>query len=127
MKRNDNGYILVSTLYVLLFIGLALNLTSIAYKNQISYYTQLEQAYLSKAAINIAFSLTQKELDQGRQIKKGELDFNLGRVSITDLGEGMYQAEYTGKYPEMTKIRRLKLSEILEDKEADQQDQDKEQ
>lgn len=95
MKKlaNENGYLLVSTLFFLLFSGLfAQSMFQIA-SNQVIQLQQLTNSYQARTALNMSETILRNELENELIPLKGKVVTSLGDVFITKV-EASENLEY---------------------------------
>lgn len=125
--RSEKGYLLVSTLFFLvfsaIFAGAMVRISGI----QILQYNQLTTAYEAKAALNMSETILLEHLESNETLNNGEISTTAGKVVITSFPqmEGtIYQLILTTKKGlDFTKelwVQQEKLPEIDEMEELEE-------
>lgn len=92
ITTEDEGSLLLSTFYLLIFISfLILSLTGIIY-NQLTQLQLTSQAYEAKALIEVSQNML-REKDDLDKIERAMLYFKQGEVQIKKLSEREYKLE----------------------------------
>lgn len=85
MKKlaNENGYLLVSTLFFLLFSGLFAQSAFQIASNQVIQLQQLTDSYQARTALNMSETILRNELENESIPLNGKVVTSLGDVFIT--------------------------------------------
>lgn len=85
MKKlaNENGYLLVSTLFFLLFSGLFAQSAFQIASNQVIQLQQLTNSYQARTALNMSETILRNELENESIPLNGKVVTSLGDVFIT--------------------------------------------
>lgn len=88
-KTNEDGYMLVTTLLLLILSGLFLQATIHIYSNQIIQFKQFSSSYEYKAALNIAETVLKEIVEDEKegQPVEGIIETSLGPVKIEKVTE----------------------------------------
>lgn len=85
--RNEEGYLLISTLFFLLFSSIfTVSMIRIS-GNQILQYNQLTIAYESKAALNMAENLLLEYVNEHGPVKEGSVQTSIGEINLSVVDE----------------------------------------
>lgn len=91
---NENGYLLVSTLFFLVFSGVFAQSLFMISRNHLIQQQQLSNAYQAKATLNMSESVLLNEINQGGIPNNGVIKTSHGTVNITNVEkEDSYQYE----------------------------------
>ena len=95
MKKlaNENGYLLVSTLFFLLFSGLFAQSAFQIASNQVIQLQQLTNSYQARTALNMSETILRNELENESIPLNGKVVTSLGDVFITKV-EASENLEY---------------------------------
>ena len=81
--KSEKGYLLVSTLFFLIFsaifAGSMIRISGI----QILQYNQLTTAYEAKAALNMSETILLDHLETNETINNGEMNTSVGKITIS--------------------------------------------
>lgn len=98
--KSEKGYLLVSTLFFLvfsaIFAGSMIRISGI----QILQYNQLTTAYEAKAALNMSETILLEHLESNETLNNGEISTSVGEIVITSapqLEGTMYLLIFTNK------------------------------
>lgn len=80
---NENGYLLVSTLFFLLFSGLFAQSAFQIASNQVIQLQQLTNSYQARTALNMSETILRNELENESIPLNGKVVTSLGDVFIT--------------------------------------------
>ena len=85
--RNEEGYLLISTLFFLLFSSIFTASMIRISGNQILQYNQLTIAYESKAALNMAENLLLEYVNEHGPVKEGSVQTSIGEINLSVVDE----------------------------------------
>lgn len=101
--KNEEGYLLLTVLYILLFVTLVLSLATYIMSNQLTYAKDTVKAYQARVAFNLVAQGIQDELDQGREVVSGQIRLSSGTVTVNQIKRGLYELYFVGEHlPDMT-------------------------
>lgn len=106
--KNEEGYLLLTVLYILLFVTLVLSLATYIMSNQLTYAKDTVKAYQVRAALNLVARSIQEELDQGREVVAGQIRLSSGTATVNQIEKGLYELHFSGEHlPDMTQEKVL--------------------
>lgn len=85
--RNEEGYLLISTLFFLLFSSIFTASMIRISGNQILQYNQLTISYESKAALNMAENLLLEYVNEHGPVKEGSVQTSIGEINLSVVDE----------------------------------------
>lgn len=85
--RNEEGYLLISTLFFLLFSSIFTASMIRISGNQILQYNQLTIAYESKAALNMVENLLLEYVNEHGPVKEGSVQTSIGEINLSVVDE----------------------------------------
>lgn len=124
-KTNEDGYMLVTTLLLLILSGLFLQATIHIYSNQIIQFKQFSSAYEYKAALNIAETVLKEIIEDEKegQPVEGTIETSLGSVKIEKITEDSNRLTiYTQEGGVYSKNIRYNIEDEEKDEEAEQEE-----
>lgn len=83
--RSEHGYLLVSTLYFVVFSALFTQSMIKIASNQMMQLNQLSHSYQAKAALNIGKELLKQQTDEGAYPLSGKVKTSIGVIDITQV------------------------------------------
>lgn len=133
---SEDGYLLLSVLYILLFMTLTLSLATYLMTNQLTYAKDTIEAYRARAGINMVSSMVQKSMDEGQEITKGQVSLSTGIVTVEAIESNHYQMTFENseglkitqeKYLNDEQIQKIKREiDIQENKMKEEEKEEKE-
>lgn len=116
-SESEEGYILISVLFVVSMTALLVSGLAIVLKNQHIQLRQMQYAYEAQSMIEISKTILEKELTKGKEVEIGTLCFNNGEVHIQKKLDGEYEfvAELSNNVFSKKQNRKVYLEEGKEE------------
>lgn len=119
---EENGYLLVSTLFFLIFSGLFSHSVMQLASNNLIQLNQLSNAYQAKAVLEMSANLLNNEIEKNHYPEQGQIDTSIGSVEMSrkEVGEEYHYKFLLSDKNDMTYIKDVYV-EIVENEEETEQ------
>lgn len=104
---SEKGYLLVSTLFFLVFSAIFAGSMIRISGTQILQYNQITTAYEAKAALNLSETILLEHLETNETLSNGEISSSVGKIMIS----GHNQTGGTMYHLDLTTTKGLKFSQ----------------
>lgn len=118
--HTDNGYLMLSTLFLLVLVGLLMQSVVKISSNYIVQLNQIASSYQAKTALNLTeASLYGYIVNNNNQLpEKGELSTSVGPIKVKQTQKNKYRATLTQEngieYTKIFKITHIETNEAIE-------------
>lgn len=120
--KGEQGYLLISTLFFLMFSGLFSHSIIKISGNQIMQLRQFSTSYHAKGALNMSEELLKTYIEENNDIpEQGQIKTSIGNVEINKESEELFQLTITlENNQEISKDVSIKANKSDEDLEKDE-------
>lgn len=120
--KSEQGYLLISTLFFLMFSGLFSHSIIKISGNQIMQLRQFSTSYHAKGALNMSEELLKTYIEENNDIpEQGQIKTSIGNVEINKESEELFQLTITlENNQEISKDVSIKANKSDEDLEKDE-------
>lgn len=120
--KGEQGYLLISTLFFLMFSGLFSHSIIKISGNQIMQLRQFSTSYHAKGALNMSEELLKTYIEENNDIpEQGQIKTSIGNVEINKESEKLFQLTITlENNQEISKDVSIKTNKSEEDLEKDE-------
>lgn len=123
--KGEQGYLLISTLFFLMFSGLFSHSIIKISGNQITQLRQFSTSYQAEGALNMGEGLLKTYIEENDDIpKQGQIKTSIGDIEINKQSEELFQLTITlGNNQKVSKDVQIIVDKSEEDMERDEDKQ----